>query len=115
MNVGKFWLLMFLAMVIATLIFLEIACEMQVDSLSAKLSNSEAKLNQARQASDALRLLIQKIAIESQRDPALLQLLTKRGISFAPRAPGATGGTLTPATGLPQPPPAPTSATPSTP
>jgi len=107
MNVGKFWLLMFLAMVIAMLIFLEIACEMQVDSLSIKLSNSEAKVSQARQASEALRVLIQKIAIESQHDPALLQLLTKRGISFAPRPPGTPGNTpgfpLPPATANPPP------------
>jgi hypothetical protein len=91
MNVGKFWLLMFLSVVIAILVFLETTCENQVISLTYQMSRAEAQVAQARQQNEMLRQLIQRVAIESQRDPALMDLLTKRGIRFSrPSTGGAT-------------------------
>lgn len=106
MNAGKYWLLMFLATVIAVLIFLEIACEMQVSSLTSAVSAGEARVTQAQRQNDLLRQLIQRMAVLSQRDPALLDLLTKRGV----RITGRTDSTATP-----PPSSAPPITTPSTP
>ncbi len=80
MNVGKFWLLTFLSLVIAVLILLEIVCENQVEVLANTVGSNEARIGQARQQNEMLRQLIQQIAIASRQDPALLNLLTKRGI-----------------------------------
>jgi len=105
MNVGKFWLLMFLAVVIGTLVILEIICENQVANLTSLVSFNESRVTQARQQNEVLRQLIERIAIESQHDPALVDLLAKRGIHLPPRglmdsnglAPAPTSG-ISPAT-----------------
>jgi hypothetical protein len=95
MNVGKFSLLLFLSLVIAILIFLEIACEQQVAYLTYQVSVNEARISQARQQNELLRQLVQRIAIESQRDPALLEILAKRGIRLS-RGPGPGANPTTP-------------------
>jgi predicted Holliday junction resolvase-like endonuclease len=80
MSAGKYWLLVFLSLVIAALIFLEIRCEIQVTSLTFSVGENEAHLSQAQQQNEVLRQLLQRMAVESQHDSALADLLAKRGL-----------------------------------
>jgi predicted Holliday junction resolvase-like endonuclease len=80
MSAGKYWLLTFLSLVIAALILIEIVCENQVALLTTQFARNQAVITQAQQQSASVRQLVQRIAAESERDPALLELLTKRGI-----------------------------------
>jgi hypothetical protein len=102
MNAGKFWLLTFLSLVIAVLILLEITCENQVASLTAQVGMNEARISQARAQNELLRQLVQRIAIMSQRDLALADLLAKRGIHLnaAPRGAGPNSLPATPTPGI---------------
>jgi hypothetical protein len=83
MSAGKYWLLVFLSLFITILIFIEIRCENQMASLTFSVSNNEARVTQAQQQNETLHQLLQRIAAESQRDPAFLDLLTKRGIHIS--------------------------------
>ena len=90
-------MLLFLSLVVAVLIFLEIVCEQQVAGLSDQLNYNEARIAQARQQNELLRQLVQRIAIESQRDPALMDVLAKRGIRLSRgQGPGTTPGAPAP-------------------
>ena len=83
MSAGKYWLLLFLSSVIAILIFLEIYCENQVASLTYLVSSNESHVSQVQRQNEMLRQLIQRIAIDSQRDPALVSLLANHGIHLS--------------------------------
>jgi len=102
MSAGKYWFLVFLSLVIATLIFFEIRCETQVTYLTSSVSVNEALVSQAQQQNAMLRQLLQKIAFESEHDSALVGLLSKRGIHISITPGGTEVPAPTPAT--PQPP-----------
>jgi hypothetical protein len=93
MNAGKFWLLTFLAVVIALLIFIEIACENQVWHLENALNRGEAQVAVARQQNEMLRQLVQKMAMASEQDPAIADVLAKYGIHVTkPETPAVLNG-----------------------
>lgn len=119
MSAGKYWFLVILSLIIATLIFFEIRCETQVTNLTTSVSVNEALVSQAQQQNQMLRQLLQRIAIDSQHDPALVDLLAKRGIhvTVTPRQSDAPTPTTVPQSPPPNgaPPPTAPSATPSTP
>jgi len=104
MSAGKYWLLTFMALVIAALIVIEIVCENQVALLSAAISRNQTYLNQAQQQTASVRQLVQRIAAESQRDPALLEILNKRGIHVTSN-PSELTPAIAPLSTTPTPPP----------
>ena len=87
MTGAKYWLLVFLSLVIAVLICAEIWCENRVAGLTFVVRANEAEVGQAQQQNEVLRQLVHQLAIEAQSDPALAELLTKRGIQVRVTSP----------------------------
>jgi hypothetical protein len=102
MSAVKFWILTLLALAIAVLVVLEISNNNQVAGLSDAVTAKEAYLGQAQRSGEMLRVLVQRLASDSAKDPALADLLAKRGVHFTTHVSGSSmPGTPSSATNSP--------------
>jgi len=83
----KYWTLVFLALIIAALNCSEILCENQVTGYTSSIAANQDQVALEQRKSELLQHLVQRIALVSQQDPALADLLAKRGFHISVTSP----------------------------
>lgn len=94
-----------LSLMIFALVFVEVASEVQVDGLNIAVSNHEANLTEMQAQKEVLRQMLQRLAIASLSDPALVDVLHKNGVRINNRLPRAGAPASAPSDSKPAPPP----------
>ena len=98
MSATKFWILIVMSLVIATLIGMEVWSTRQVSRLTDNIADLQNRMSKSLQQQDQLRALVQRIVNDSRNDPALAEMLARNGVKI----------TKTPVPGAAEPAPAPT-------
>ncbi len=98
MSATKFWILIVMSLVIATLIGLEVLGTKRVSGLTDNIADLQTRMSKSLQQQEQLRALVQRIVNDSRNDPALAEMLARNGVKI----------TQTPVPGASSPAPAPT-------
>ncbi len=92
-------MLITLSLMIVALIIAEVISDGQVVALTDAVSGNQAKLSRMQQQQEILRQMVQKLAIASQTDPDVAELLKNHGIKVTLNNQPETPSTpVTPAT-----------------